>query len=241
MALGVGHEVEVARGGGLHGIVEDVRPGQVLVCFDSGERSWVPDSQVKRKVFSLRPGAPTSSSPPGKSSTPPRKASSIPPRSRGTVNPYAAPRKSGRPRYDNVRPTSMSYKELLFSFDGRIGRLQYWMGSLVAILPLLAIVAWGMLAGASSSAPGTTEQAPQVEGGSLLVSLVGLLALVVYGVILWMSFAVSVKRWHDHDKSGWWVLLALIPVLGALASFIILGCMRGTDGPNRFGPDPLGS
>lgn len=47
------------------------------------------------------------------------------------------------------------------------------------------------------------------------------------------------KRWHDHDKSGWWFLLSFVPYLGGLVSFVICGCLRGTRGPNRYGPDPV--
>ncbi len=55
---------------------------------------------------------------------------------------------------------------------------------------------------------------------------------------IWASFAVRVKRWHDHDKSGVWLLIGLIPYAGGIISFIFLGCMRGTDGDNRYGDDP---
>lgn len=52
------------------------------------------------------------------------------------------------------------------------------------------------------------------------------------------SLAVSVRRLHDVDASGWWVLLSLIPVIGAIA-LLVWVVARGTEGPNRFGPDPL--
>lgn len=58
---------------------------------------------------------------------------------------------------------------------------------------------------------------------------------------LWPSIAVSVKRFHDRDMSGWWVLMALVPLIGTIFLFVVVGCLRGTVGSNRFGPDPLGS
>ncbi len=65
--------------------------------------------------------------------------------------------------------------------------------------------------------------------------------LAVIGLIaLWPSLAVAAKRWHDRDKSGWWVLISFIPILGFVWTFIECGCMKGTEGDNRFGPDPLG-
>ena len=50
---------------------------------------------------------------------------------------------------------------------------------------------------------------------------------------------VYIKRFHDRDKSGWWVLLNLVPVIGWLWALIDNGFLRGTDGPNRFGENPL--
>jgi uncharacterized membrane protein YhaH (DUF805 family) len=54
------------------------------------------------------------------------------------------------------------------------------------------------------------------------------------------SIAVGVRRFHDQDKSGWFLLLALIPVVGGLIVLVFM-CLPGTSGPNRFGPDPLGT
>jgi uncharacterized membrane protein YhaH (DUF805 family) len=47
-----------------------------------------------------------------------------------------------------------------------------------------------------------------------------------------------VRRLHDLDRTGWWYLLILIPVLGALV-LLFFFVQRGTVGGNRFGPDPL--
>ena len=67
------------------------------------------------------------------------------------------------------------------------------------------------------------------------VSVVG--ALFALAVFL-PSLAVSVRRLHDLDKSGWWYLLVLIPILGALV-LIYFFIQQGTKGANRFGSDPL--
>jgi len=56
-------------------------------------------------------------------------------------------------------------------------------------------------------------------------------------LLFWPSIAVQVKRWHDLDKSGWWVLANLVPIIGGLI-FIGIGFIRGTRGNNRFGSDP---
>jgi uncharacterized membrane protein YhaH (DUF805 family) len=52
------------------------------------------------------------------------------------------------------------------------------------------------------------------------------------------GLAVSVRRLHDLDRSGWWLLLGLIPLVGAII-LIVWFCTRGTVGANRFGADPL--
>ncbi len=71
--------------------------------------------------------------------------------------------------------------------------------------------------------------------------LLGALALIAYAIAgLWALLAVLTKRWHDRDKSALWVLLVFVPVIGNLWTLIECGCLRGTEGPNTYGPDPLG-
>jgi uncharacterized membrane protein YhaH (DUF805 family) len=59
----------------------------------------------------------------------------------------------------------------------------------------------------------------------------------IIGASLWPAIAVGAKRCHDRDRSGWFLLVFAIPVLGALWLLIELGFFRGAVGPNRFGPD----
>jgi uncharacterized membrane protein YhaH (DUF805 family) len=58
------------------------------------------------------------------------------------------------------------------------------------------------------------------------------LAMIVPGL------AVSVRRLHDTNRSGWWLLIGFIPLVGSIW-LLVLVCLRGTSGENRFGPDPL--
>jgi uncharacterized membrane protein YhaH (DUF805 family) len=66
---------------------------------------------------------------------------------------------------------------------------------------------------------------------------------VVLGICVFLlsliAIIVQVKRWHDRDKSGWWVLINFIPLVGPLWTLIECGFIKGTTGENRFGPDPL--
>ena len=53
------------------------------------------------------------------------------------------------------------------------------------------------------------------------------------------TLAVQVRRLHDLDRSGWWILISLIPLVGAII-LLVWACSKGTEGENRFGSDPLG-
>jgi uncharacterized membrane protein YhaH (DUF805 family) len=105
------------------------------------------------------------------------------------------------------------------NFSGRAVRSEFWYWVLFAIL---ASIVAGLIDLALFGA----------EGSSPINSLVGL-ALFLPGL------AVSVRRLHDLDRSGWWILLGLIPLVGIII-LIVWYCQRGTVGVNRFGPDPLG-
>ena len=64
--------------------------------------------------------------------------------------------------------------------------------------------------------------------------------LLINLVLLWPRLAIGVKRCHDRNKSGLWLLLALIPLLGWLWLLIDLGFLDGTPGSNKYGPSPKG-
>ncbi|MDK1018188.1 MAG: DUF805 domain-containing protein [Actinomycetota bacterium] len=56
---------------------------------------------------------------------------------------------------------------------------------------------------------------------------------------LWAGLAIAIKRWHDRDKSGWWILIGLVPIIGGFWALIETRFLTGTQGENRYGPDPL--
>jgi len=60
-------------------------------------------------------------------------------------------------------------------------------------------------------------------------------------VLLWPTLAVSIKRWHDRGRTGWWVLVMLVPVVGWLVALVANGFLPGTPGPNRYGAAPGGA
>jgi uncharacterized membrane protein YhaH (DUF805 family) len=65
------------------------------------------------------------------------------------------------------------------------------------------------------------------------------IAVIVFVIVLWITISIGVRRFHDRNKSGWWVLIALVPVIGGLWYLIECGFLKGTTGPNNYGPDPL--
>lgn len=120
----------------------------------------------------------------------------------------------------------MSFKEAItycfrnyIGFSGRAARSEYWYWVLFVVL--LTIVAWLI---------DMTVFGFNTTGVNPISVIVGLATLLP-------GLAVSVRRLHDIDRTGWWVLLALT-VIGAIV-LIVWACMRGTVGANRFGPDPL--
>jgi uncharacterized membrane protein YhaH (DUF805 family) len=118
--------------------------------------------------------------------------------------------------------------EILFSFEGRIARLDYWLYSLIPF----GIMTLGILILLPIDGKNRYAYNPSI--------LTLLVFLIIWGIGIWISLAVQAKRWHDIDRSAWWILLNIIPYAGIIV-FFILGFLPGTVGPNRFGPDPLES
>ncbi len=120
----------------------------------------------------------------------------------------------------------MDITYLLFSFQGRIRRLHYWLTAIGAGVAVAII--GGILVSMSGLATGH------------LNPIVALPLIVICAAEAWIGLALGVKRCHDRDKSGWFLLIGLIPLIGAVWLFIELGLLDGTPGPNRFGPSPKG-
>ena len=113
----------------------------------------------------------------------------------------------------------MPLRQILFGFKGRIPRKAYWLYGVLGLLLVSVMVT--LLLGIA----GVDERTAEVVANLL---------------ILWPVAAVSVKRWHDRDKSAAWLLINLVPVLGVIWSLVENGLLRGTVGGNRFGADLTG-
>ena len=67
----------------------------------------------------------------------------------------------------------------------------------------------------------------------------GTVMVLGYVLMIWSSLAVAIKRYHDRNKPGWWVLLSFVPI-ASLFVIVELGFFDGTRGTNRYGPSPKG-
>lgn len=124
----------------------------------------------------------------------------------------------------------MNLTFLLTSYQGRIRRLHYWLAAIgVGIVFGVIFNVLGMTAG--PMVPGTMPHFSPVTG---------LIGLVLVAADVYIGLALAVKRAHDRDKSGWFLLVGLIPIIGAIWLLIDLGFLDGTQGPNRFGESPKG-
>lgn len=123
----------------------------------------------------------------------------------------------------------MDWKHILTSFDGRINRGKFWAG--VGVLWVLSLVFIGI---DMSFLPPIIVLDPASGIGY------GPLTLLMFAVSIYVGLALYIKRWHDRDKSGWWTLIGLVPIIGGIWLLVECGFLPGTQGPNRYGPDPLG-
>ena len=179
----------------------------------------------------------------------------------------------------------MDWTWYLFGFKGRINRAKYWLSGLVILSFMLAFV-WltylALMFNFVAHAVGTSHGKGTVSFGfdlddifmifdpvawrALSLAMLPIVLVKAIGmiVVLWMFIATSIKRLHDRDRSGWWMVpFVALPCLfdhfsdllpgGYFAliaggimfvlmiwGFIELYFLRGTKWTNRFGPDPLG-
>lgn len=117
----------------------------------------------------------------------------------------------------------MDWAYVFTNFQGRLNRQPFWSATLALWLVSVGVTLVASLLFGSQSATTT-----------LIQGVLGLILLIP-------SLAIAIKRYHDRDKSGWWILILFIPVIGLIWYIVELGFLPGTPGPNRYGPDPLGA
>jgi uncharacterized membrane protein YhaH (DUF805 family) len=109
------------------------------------------------------------------------------------------------------------------AFDGRARRLEYWVfsGFVAAVAVLTLLLAQ---IGTDGGARGL-----RILGGAFLTLFI--LASIV------PSFALRIRRLHDINRTGYWILIAFLPIIGSVL-LLVFSLLPGTRGANRFGPDP---
>jgi uncharacterized membrane protein YhaH (DUF805 family) len=168
----------------------------------------------------------------------------------------------------------MDYKWFLFRFEGRINRAKYWLANLIILGWMIFLLT--LLAGLGSILG--------IADRRLAINIISISASFQFGdgdppskaalfpqlvtwpmtlVFAWCYLAASVKRLHDRDKSGWWMLpffavpgfyshfegrlgdsyaaalVGLVVFVVFIWGYVEMFFLKGTGGPNRFGPDPL--
>lgn len=129
------------------------------------------------------------------------------------------------------------------SFSGRARRLEYWLWQLFVTAVTTALFLW-LYTALAGLPPLTGDQAADQAAINAAMAANPVASLPAFGLVAFSLFvflpslAVTVRRLHDSDKSGWWILLGLTGI-GSLV-LLIFFLLDGTRGPNRFGPDPKG-
>ncbi len=103
--------------------------------------------------------------------------------------------------------------------NGRLSRARFWL-AYIGLALTAALVAWVVF-----------------TAGSEQTRSVTLIALAV--PLLWINLCLMVKRWHDRNRSGLWLLINLIPGIGQMWTLVECGFIAGTPGGNKYGPSPM--
>jgi uncharacterized membrane protein YhaH (DUF805 family) len=112
-------------------------------------------------------------------------------------------------------------------FNGRARRSEYWLFTLFAFIVSVVLSVIGNIV------MGPPDPSNPLAGGGFILQMIWLLILLV------PSLAVGVRRLHDTDRSGWWLLISFVPLVGGIV-LLVFNVLDGTPGPNKFGPDPKG-
>ena len=114
------------------------------------------------------------------------------------------------------------------TFTGRASRSEYWYFTLFNIITSTLLFLLGIAIGAA------TGGSDGVPGGLI----VGYMLYIIYGLgVLIPSLAVTVRRLHDTNNSGWLILLGLIPCVGGIVLLVFM-ILQGTNGENKYGDIP---
>ena len=128
----------------------------------------------------------------------------------------------------------MSLKNSLFSAKGRISRTTFW-GHIIGIQVFIFAAVLPMVARSVIIENGKST-------GGIIENLLFLYSAIILPIISIITFIadmnIGIKRFHDRNKSGWFMLLSFVPFVN-LSVLLELGFLKGTIGENQYGPDPI--
>lgn len=149
----------------------------------------------------------------------------------------------------------MTIKNILFSFKGRISRKDYWIGylinSLIFFVPFIILAIFAAAEVTNSIATdkigepyASTPEWTQFAKDATLKAIATLIIIPFLITGIWSALAILAKRLHDLNLSAWFIIILILSglVLAGIPyiiATIILGFIKGTIGPNKYGPDPL--
>ncbi|GAA1983055.1 DUF805 domain-containing protein [Isoptericola halotolerans] len=114
------------------------------------------------------------------------------------------------------------------TFSGRARRSEYWFWALFMVLVAIVL---SIFVSATGGLEIDTATMTPVFGATYFVATLVNLALLL------PTIAVTVRRLHDQDKSGFWYFIVFVPFVGPIILLVFM-FLEGTRGPNQFGPDP---
>ena len=116
--------------------------------------------------------------------------------------------------------------DFFFNWKGRIGRKHFWFGHIG--LAVVSNIIMAILA--------NYFKIENLFSDSIIGLILFWTTMVIF---LFAGFCLDIKRYHDRGKSGHWLWLYLIPIIGAIWILIELGFLKGTKGSNKYGEDTL--
>lgn len=123
----------------------------------------------------------------------------------------------------------------LFSARGRVSRKTFRRARLGFVLAYASL--YLLIFQLQHDAQARLAHAITAHSAAYVLSELAAL-LLAFGLIFWCGVVVTIKRWHDVGRSGFWALLGFVPVVGWIGQTVMCGLINGTRGPNRYGPAP---
>lgn len=140
----------------------------------------------------------------------------------------------------------MPYRRLYALIAGRASRQEFWMFALLNVIVLAVFIALlFVIIGTTASLGNMNDIGAAMAGAGFVTAMLLIVPFYIWALLTAVaSFGVTIRRFHDLNLSGWvylpFLVLGLVPLLNFLVwiAFIVVMCLKGTTGPNKYGNDP---